>query len=75
MRSNLWTATGCLMLTLALCLGANAPAQADKIDDYVTGKMTKQHIPGLSEAKGYGSANLELDTRATPGGRPAGTAT
>lgn len=76
MRSNLWTATGYLLLTLAVCLGANAPTQADKIDDYVTGQMSKQHIPGLSIAvlksgkvvkvKGYGFANLELDTRATP---------
>ena len=51
-------------------------ARADEVDDYIADKMATQHIPGLSMAvlkagkpvkvKGYGIANLELDTLATP---------
>ena len=59
-----------------LLVTAGSAARADKIDDYVAAQMNRQHIPGLSLAvlkdgeavkvKGYGFANLELDTRATP---------
>lgn len=65
-----------LGLGLALCVAAVSGARADKIDDYVAAQMSRQHIPGLSlavlkdgkpvKAKGYGIANLELGTRATP---------
>ncbi|MGC3979725.1 MAG: serine hydrolase domain-containing protein [Steroidobacteraceae bacterium] len=65
-----------LLLAAILSLSANAPAHADKVDDYVTTEMSRQHIPGLSivvlkngktvKMKGYGFANLELDTRASP---------
>lgn len=64
------------ILGLLFCLGANGGARADEIDDFVAAQMSRQHIPGLSLAvlkdgkpvkvKGYGIANLELDTRATP---------
>lgn len=46
-----------------------APVRADEIDDYVTGMMAKQKVPGLTlavvkdgkveRAKGYGLANVE----------------
>lgn len=61
---------------LGLALLAAAVARADQVDDFIADKMGRQHIPGLSIAvlkngrpvkvKGYGFANLELDTRATP---------
>src|SRR3954454_18493187 len=62
---------------LSACLLAVAlPARADKIDDYVQVQMRRQKIPGLSiavvhngevvKAKGYGSANVELNVAATP---------
>lgn len=61
---------------LALCVAAVSGACADRIDDYVAAQMSRQHIPGLSLAvlkdgkqvkmKGYGVANLELGSRATP---------
>ncbi|MFN7997316.1 MAG: serine hydrolase domain-containing protein [Bryobacteraceae bacterium] len=48
----------------------------DKIDEYVTAEMQRQHIPGLAlgiyrhgeivKAQGYGMANLELDVRVKP---------
>lgn len=57
-------------------LASSAPAQSDKIDEYVTAEMRKQNIPGLSlavvrngeiiKAKGYGLANVELNVAATP---------
>jgi CubicO group peptidase (beta-lactamase class C family) len=59
-----------------LCVAAAGSARADKIDDFVAAQMRRQHIPGLSltvlkngkpvKVKGYGVANLELGTRATP---------
>jgi len=52
-----------------------APLAADEIDDYVTGQLERQNIPGLSlavvrngkviKAKGYGLANLEWNIPAT----------
>jgi D-alanyl-D-alanine carboxypeptidase len=65
-----------LGLVLVVWVAAAGGARADETDDYVTAQMSKQHIPGLSLAvlkagkpvkvKGYGVANLELGTRATP---------
>lgn len=64
-------------VVVALLIGSCAPisAEADKIDDYVSGEMGRRHIPGLSlaivrdgritKAQGYGFANLELKARAT----------
>ena len=53
-----------------------APAPSDKIDQYVTVQMKRQHIPGLAlgiyrrgeiiKALGYGLANLELDAAVKP---------
>lgn len=64
------------ILSLVLAFAVSPTALADKIDDYVLAQMSKQHIAGLSIAvlkagkpvkvNGYGKANLELDTRATP---------
>ena len=62
-------------LSLLLCVAAFG-AHADKVDDLVAAQMSRQHIPGLSLAvlkngkavklKGYGAANLESGTPATP---------
>ena len=55
----------------------DAPAQADKLDEYIAAAMRKQHIPGLSlavvkdgkvvKSKAYGLANMELNVPATTG--------
>ena len=47
-----------------------------KVDDYIKLQMQRRHIPGLSlavvkdgkmiKAKGYGLANVETNTPATP---------
>ena len=68
--------THVLWLVLALVATANPVARADNVDDYIADKMRAQHIPGLSLAvlkagkpvkvKGYGLANLELNTPVTP---------
>ncbi|MFT3869559.1 MAG: serine hydrolase [Nibricoccus sp.] len=65
-----------LGLSCALSLGAVSGVQADDVDDYIAAQMSRQHIPGLSLAvlkdgkpvkmQGYGIANLELGTPATP---------
>ncbi len=64
-----------LALVLAL-LGSRGIARADNIDDYIQTQMRWLNLPGLSvavvrdgkiiKAKGYGFANLETRTRATP---------
>jgi CubicO group peptidase (beta-lactamase class C family) len=51
-------------------------ARADEVDDYVRGRMAREHIPGVSlvvlrhgkviKAKGYGYVSLELKVPATP---------
>lgn len=61
---------GLSLLTLAVA------TQADPIDDYIKRQMKLQHLPGLSlavvkdgkviKAKGYGWANIETNTQATP---------
>jgi CubicO group peptidase (beta-lactamase class C family) len=66
----------CLALIFLFCFGAAGAARADETDDYVAAQMSRQHIPGLSLAvlkdgrpvkvQGYGIANLELGTAATP---------
>lgn len=70
------TLARCLWIGVVLGLAVNAPARADRIDDFVADQMSRQHIPGLSLAvlkdgkpvkvKGYGVANLELGAPATP---------
>lgn len=65
-----------LGLAVVVWVAAVSSARADQIDDYVTAKMRRQHIPGLSlvvlkdgkpvKVKGYGVSNLELGTPATP---------
>lgn len=62
-----------LFIVCLFCL--SIVAYADKVDDYISGQMQKQHIPGLSlavvrggkilKAKGYGLANVELYIPAT----------
>jgi CubicO group peptidase (beta-lactamase class C family) len=66
--------TICSALLLILC--AFAPARGDRVDDYIQARMRGMHIPGLSlavvrngqilKASGYGVANLELNSPATP---------
>ncbi|HEX2851819.1 MAG TPA: serine hydrolase [Opitutaceae bacterium] len=65
-----------LVLTAIVGVAAAAGARADETDDYIAAQMSRQHIPGLSLAvlkdgkplkvQGYGLANLELGTHATP---------
>jgi CubicO group peptidase (beta-lactamase class C family) len=62
------------LLLLAVCLLV-APANADRIDRYITAQMKKQEIPGLAlavvrdgkikKAKGYGLADVELQAPVT----------
>jgi D-alanyl-D-alanine carboxypeptidase len=64
------------LIAFGLALAVAFGAHADEIDDYVLAQMSQQNIPGLSIAvlktgkpvkvKGYGLANLELDTAAKP---------
>ena len=59
-----------------LLLAGSLVVKADVVDDYITTQMRWQHIPGLSiavvrdgkiiKAKGYGLANLETGSSATP---------
>jgi CubicO group peptidase (beta-lactamase class C family) len=63
---------------VTLCLFAVSPstARADDVDAYVQAVMRRQNLPGvciavtnegrLLKAKGYGLANVELDSPATP---------
>ena len=71
MKSNCW-----LLLALFLAMPWLSNARADEVDDYVAAFIKTQNIPGLSIAvvrdgklvktAGYGFANLELDSPATP---------
>lgn len=64
------------VLALAISLLTVAGADADEVDDFIARQMSRQHIPGLSLAvlkdgkpvkvRGYGLANLETATPATP---------
>ena len=64
-----------IVTALFLCL-LPTPARADEVDEYVRAFINKLHIPGLSlavvrdgklvKAAGYGLANLELNSPATP---------
>ena len=68
-----WSEIALLVLVL---LVTAAPASADKVDDYIKQRMRKRQIPGLSlavikdgkliKAEGYGLANVETKTPATP---------
>jgi D-alanyl-D-alanine carboxypeptidase len=59
----------------SLLLLAATVAQADKIDDYIKGEMTKQHVPGLTlgivkngklvSKRAYGVSDLELMAKTT----------
>jgi D-alanyl-D-alanine carboxypeptidase len=73
-RNRSWIT--CSLALNLMVLGAVKVARADNVDDYVTAQMARQHIPGVSLAvlkdgkpmkmRGYGFANLELPTPATP---------
>jgi CubicO group peptidase (beta-lactamase class C family) len=64
-----------VVVTLMLLLTALA-ARADDVDEYLKAQMEKNHIPGLAVAivrdgrviklQGYGQANLEWDSLASP---------
>jgi D-alanyl-D-alanine carboxypeptidase len=68
---------GSRAVVAALLIGSCAAisTKADNIDDYISARMRRPHIPGLSLAivrdgrvtkvQGYGFANLELKERAT----------
>ncbi|MFL5529595.1 MAG: serine hydrolase domain-containing protein [Gemmatimonadaceae bacterium] len=76
-RTRRFSAAFCLLLLATFASAERALAQADKLDAYIEGEMSKQHIPGLSlavvqdgkvvKSKAYGLANMELNVRATPG--------
>lgn len=63
-------------LFLSLLIAISVTARADAVDEYVKAQMQALHIPGLSiavvekgrlsKAAGYGLANVETDTPATP---------
>jgi D-alanyl-D-alanine carboxypeptidase len=63
-------------LLLSLLIATCSPVHADAVDEYVRVQMQTLHIPGLSiavvekgrliKAAGYGLANVETDTPATP---------
>jgi len=65
-----------VLFILAVLLSTTPAATADPVDDYVRGVMAAKKIPGASVAilrsgtvvkiQGYGLANIELDTPATP---------
>lgn len=75
-RDRRLSLAACLGWSCVLSLAAVSSARADEVDDYVGTQMSRQHIPGLSLAvlkdgkpvkmQGYGVANLELATPATP---------
>jgi CubicO group peptidase (beta-lactamase class C family) len=65
-----------IVCALLLVLCAFVSARGDGLDDYIHSRMRGMHIPGLSlavvrhgqvvKASGYGVANLELNSPATP---------
>src|SRR5215813_681152 len=65
-----------IFTALLLVLCAFVSARGDGVDDYIQARMRGLHIPGLSlavvrngqvvKASGYGVANLELNSAATP---------
>jgi CubicO group peptidase (beta-lactamase class C family) len=71
--NRLPTAAWAFMLLLSIACPA---AHADRIDDYIAAQMRWENIPGLSlavvkdgkivKARGYGLANVETNTPATP---------
>ncbi len=73
-RITAFSATFCL--ALAAVAAAAVAVRADGLDDYIRTQMRRQHIPGCSiaviragevvTARGYGVANVETETPATP---------
>ncbi len=65
-----------IALALMLIFCASVPAKGDVIDSYIETQMRALHIPGISlavvrdgrivKAKGYGLANIEANSAATP---------
>lgn len=65
-----------VLLAIALALALAPVAAADPVDDYIRDVMAAKKIPGVSivilrngkavKSEGYGMANLELETPATP---------
>jgi CubicO group peptidase (beta-lactamase class C family) len=65
-----------ILLAITVAFGTRAFLRADTVDDYVRAQMTWEKIPGLSIAvvldgkviktEGYGLANLETNTVASP---------
>jgi CubicO group peptidase (beta-lactamase class C family) len=65
-----------ILSALAVVWLSRGSVAADKIDDYVTAEIKREHIPGLSlgiyrrgdivKAQGYGLANVELDVGVKP---------
>jgi CubicO group peptidase (beta-lactamase class C family) len=65
-----------IISALLLIVFGFVPARGDGVDDYIQPRMRGLHIPGLSlavvrngqivKASGYGVANLELNSPATP---------
>ena len=65
-----------ISFALLLILCVFVPARGGRVDDYVQARMRGLHIPGLSlaivrngqvvKSSGYGVANLELNSPATP---------
>jgi CubicO group peptidase (beta-lactamase class C family) len=65
-----------MLSMVATSVAGARPAAPDKVYDYVTAEMKKQHIPGLALAvyrngetvkgQGYGLANVELEVRVKP---------
>lgn len=66
-----------ILIAILLLIGDFHGARADVIDEYVTEQLERRNIPGVSlavvrdgrvvKAAGFGLANLELRTPATPG--------
>ena len=64
------------LVVVALLLVGAVPARADEIDDFVKAQMQRFKVPGLSlvvikdgktvKVQGYGLANVEQETPATP---------
>ena len=65
-----------ILLTLNAAVAHSQQPESTSVDSYIRGRMQDLHIPGLSiavikegsivQAKGYGLANLETNTPATP---------
>ena len=73
LKIHLWLVT---LLALSATVAYSQQAESSPVDDYVKERMRDLHIPGLSlavikdgkiiKASGYGLANVETNTPATP---------